>query len=270
MCGFEELIVLGTGNAMVTRCFNTCFALRNADEYLLVDTGGGNGILAYLDKAGIDAAAIHSIFITHAHTDHVLGFPWIVRKIGTLMQKNQYEGKLYIYGHDVALHAVRTICELTIQKKFLKLFDERIIFVELKDGDTADILGSNAQFFDIHSTKAKQFGVALSLAENKRLVCLGDEPCDAKCESIAQNADWLLCEAFCLYADRERFKPYEKHHSTAADAAKLASKLKVRNLVCWHTEDKTIERRKTDYSQEIAEHFNGNIFVPNDLERIKL
>ena len=39
-----ELIMLGTGNAMVTRCYNTCFVLSSGEEYFLVDAGGGNGI----------------------------------------------------------------------------------------------------------------------------------------------------------------------------------------------------------------------------------
>ena len=30
----RKLILLGTGNAMVTKCFNTCFALNIDDEYL--------------------------------------------------------------------------------------------------------------------------------------------------------------------------------------------------------------------------------------------
>lgn len=29
----EELILLGTGNATVTRCFNTCFAIKRGEEY---------------------------------------------------------------------------------------------------------------------------------------------------------------------------------------------------------------------------------------------
>ena len=37
-----ELIMLGTGNAMVTRCYNTCFVLRSGEQHLLVDGGGGN------------------------------------------------------------------------------------------------------------------------------------------------------------------------------------------------------------------------------------
>ena len=41
----EKLIMLGTGNAGVKKCYNTCFVLKNKNEYLLVDAGGGNGIL---------------------------------------------------------------------------------------------------------------------------------------------------------------------------------------------------------------------------------
>ena len=39
----EELYVFGTGNAQATRCYNTCFAIRDEEEYFLVDAGGGNG-----------------------------------------------------------------------------------------------------------------------------------------------------------------------------------------------------------------------------------
>ena len=47
----ETLILLGTGNATVTKCFNTCFAIKTGEEYFLVDTGGGNGIMTQLEKA---------------------------------------------------------------------------------------------------------------------------------------------------------------------------------------------------------------------------
>lgn len=84
------------------------------------------------------------------------------------------------------------------------------------------------------------------------------------------GADWLLCEAFCLYDDRERFKPYEKHHSTAFDAGRLASKLDVKNLLLYHTEDKTLATRKERYTAEAQQEFTGCVYVPDDLEKIIL
>ena len=54
----------------------------------------------------------------------------------------------------------------------------------------------------------------------------------------------MMCEAFCLYADRDTFKPYEKCHSTALDAGKLAEELGVKNLILYHTEEETLANRK--------------------------
>jgi hypothetical protein len=84
------------------------------------------------------------------------------------------------------------------------------------------------------------------------------------------GADWMMCEAFCLYADRDTFKPYEKCHSTALDAGKLAEELGVKNLILYHTEEKTLANRKENYTREAAENFKGRIFVPDDLEVIEL
>ena len=81
-------------------------------------------------------------------------------------------------------------------------------------------------------------------------------------------ADWLLSEAFCLYDDRDRFKPYEKHHSTALDTGRLAAQLGVKNLIIYHTEDKTLSTRKEKYTFEAAKAFKGCIYVPYDLEVI--
>ena len=49
-----NLTMLGTGNALVTECYNTCFILQENDQYFMVDGGGGNAILHQLKHAGID------------------------------------------------------------------------------------------------------------------------------------------------------------------------------------------------------------------------
>ena len=87
---------------------------------------------------------------------------------------------------------------------------------------------------------------------------------------IGGGSGWLLSEAFCLYADRDRFKPYEKHHSTVREACETATELRVENLVLWHTEDTRLAERKTLYTAEGRQYFSGNLFVPDDLESIAL
>ena len=77
----KEIIMLGTGSATVTKCYNTCFIVREDDDMLMVDAGGGNGILGQLQKAGVGIGEIHNLYVTHAHTDHILGVIWIVRMV---------------------------------------------------------------------------------------------------------------------------------------------------------------------------------------------
>ena len=79
-----------------------------------------------------------------------------------------------------------------------------------------------------------------------------------------------MCEAFCLYDDRDIFKPYEKNHSTALDTGIIAERLHVRNLVLYHTEDTCLQERKKRYGDEAKRSFSGTVHVPDDLEKICL
>lgn len=266
----EELIILGTGNANVTRCYNTCFALRCGEEYFLVDAGGGNGILRQLEAVDIPMDRIHHIFLSHEHTDHLLGMVWMIRMIAAKMKQGKYEGELHLYMHSDLVETLLTIVRLTVQGKFVKLIGERILLHPLRDGDTADILGSTLTFFDIQSQKAKQYGFATVLPGGKKFVFLGDEPY-RECErSYAQDADWLLHEAFCLYSQRETFRPYEKSHTTVKDACQIAEQLGAKNLILYHTEDHNYAARKELYLEEGSPYFSGNLYVPYDLEQFAL
>ncbi len=281
----NKITMLGTGNATVTQCYNTCFVLDTDNTRLLVDAGGGNGILGQLRKVDISIADIHHLYVTHAHTDHVLGVIWVIRMVA---QCKGYEGQLHVYSHVKVLKVVRTVCDMILAKKQLAKVAERVVFHELKDGDSFEVGDIHMTCFDIHSTKEKQFGFRAELpasavsssssssasASSKQdkliLACLGDEPYNEQNRQYVEKADWMMCEAFCLYADRDVFKPYEKCHSTALDAGKLAAELGVKNLILYHTEEKTLATRKQTYTKEAAEKFKGRIIVPDDLEVIDL
>ena len=65
--------MLGTGNALVTECYNTCFVLEENEKYFMVDGGGGSTILHQLKHAGFNWMDMREIFITHKHIDHLTG-----------------------------------------------------------------------------------------------------------------------------------------------------------------------------------------------------
>ena len=266
----EQLYVFGTGNAQAIHCYNTCFAIRNGDEYFMVDAGGGNGILKILDDMKVDLNAIHHIFVTHEHTDHILGIVWMIRMIASRMIAGKYEGNFYIYCHDQLTDTIAALCRLTQQQKICRLIGDRIWLMPVTDGQTERILDYDVTFFDIHSTKARQFGFTMKLENGKKFTCVGDEPFNPACRPFVEGSDWLLHEAFCLYGEREKYKPYEKHHSTVKDACELAAELHVPNLVLWHTEDDHIQERKALYTAEGKKYYSGSLFIPDDEEIIDL
>ncbi len=265
-----QLIMLGTGNAGATKCYNTCFAIKNNNDYFLVDAGGGNGILVQMNKAGIAINNVHSLFVTHAHTDHLLGAIWIIRTVANEFVSGRDHNGLTVYGNSKVIDVIDWICENTLPPKIKSYIGDKIKFQKLENGDKFEQGSLKCEVFDIGSKKEIQYGIKITFPNGETLVSLGDEPFNEITRSYVEGADWLLCEAFCLNRDCEIFKPYEKHHSTALDAGRLAAGLNVKNLLLFHTEDRTLDARKECYREEARRFFEGNVYVPEDLEIINL
>ena len=265
-----KLTMLGTGNALVTECYNTCFMLEDQGKLMMVDGGGGNAILRQIKQAGYNWMDVRHIFVTHKHIDHIIGIIWMVRMICQFMRHGEYKGDAYIYSHHDILELIRDMARKLLQKKQASLIDDRLHLVEVHDGESMEIIGHPVTFFDIQSTKAKQYGFCMDLGDGRKLTCAGDEPLSEGCEKYAENSEWLLHEAFCLYSQADVFDPYEKHHSTVKDACELAERLGVRNLLLYHTEDANLARRKELYAQEGSQYYHGRLWIPDDLESVEL
>ncbi|MBR0138078.1 MAG: MBL fold metallo-hydrolase [Erysipelotrichaceae bacterium] len=261
-----ELIMLGTGNAGVTECYNTCFALRENGKVFLTDATGGIGITGQLKKSGISYGDITDIFLTHRHTDHIVGMAWIFRNIASSQSPNTID----IYGCDVVISVARTLAEILFNKTQQDNILSRVRFHVIEDGDRAMILNHPITFFDIHSTKEKQFGYTYWYDDVHKLTCCGDEPYCPENHNLAVNSRYMLHEAFCLYGQADIFKPYQKHHSTVREACQRAEELGIENLILYHTEEKNLAERKKLYTEEGRQFFSGNLFVPDDLDIIEL
>lgn len=261
-----KISILGTGYAQATECYNTCFVVEEAGKCLLVDGGGGNTLLSQLKKVGYSWKDMRDIIVTHKHIDHLLGIIWMLRMICQGMSRGQYEGEARLYAHDEVIGLLRQLADMLLTPKETRFIDERFHFIQVGDGQTLSVIGTEVTFFDLHSTKAKQFGFVMQTAGGKRLTCCGDEPCCPEAYPYAENSDVMLHEAFCLYAQRDVFDPYKKQHSTVKDACELAEKLGVKNLVLYHTEDKNIAQRQKLYMEEGKPFYHGNLFVPDDLD----
>lgn len=265
-----KITMLGTGNAVVTECYNTCFVLSENNHHFLVDGGGGNTLLRQLKRAEIPWKEIKDIFVTHKHIDHLLGIIWMLRMICQNMNRGNYAGEANIYGHEEVISLLTDMAEKLLEKKETRFIGSRLHFVAVQDKEERMILNRKITFFDIHSTKAKQFGFSIELGNREKLTCCGDEPYNENERQYVENSKWLLHEAFCLFSQADIFSPYQKHHSTVKDACQLADKMGIKNLLLYHTEDRNIQNRKALYTAEGKQYYHGNLYIPDDLDVIEL
>ena len=114
----EQLTVLGTGFAVATKCYTTCFTISDGEEHFMIDTGGGSGVLTNLETLNISYNQVHHIFLSHCHTDHVMGVVWMLRMIGQSMQKGVYEGNLHLYCHKDIADGVLSIYSATASDEY--------------------------------------------------------------------------------------------------------------------------------------------------------
>ncbi len=266
----ERLLVLGTGAGTPINCYNMCAVLENNEKYLLIDTGGGSQVLRQIRDVGVDFTNIHDVFISHKHIDHLLGIFYVLRYACQLMCGNKYNGKMNIYCAKEVREIIDRFVIDTFHEVHIEKYKENIVFYEIEIAQKYDIIGYNIEVLDMYSIEGIQYGFQTKLNSGKIFTFLGDVPCNEKLYDKIKNTDWVLHEVFCMDSEKEIFKPHEKNHSTVKDVCENMKPLGIRNLLVWHTKDNDIENRKELYKKEANMYYDGNFFVPNDLEKIEL
>jgi ribonuclease Z len=266
----NRLIVLGTGEAIICDYYNTCFIIDDGDTCFLTDGGSGGGILRQMRDAGVDWNRITNLFITHEHTDHILGMVWAVRMIGYSLDQGWRKASVNIYGHEEVLAKLRKMCEMTLKYGDRKLLDKDILFIPVQDREKRTFGYFRAEFFDIYSRKARQMGYRLKFENGTSLVFSGDEPMDSRNYVYLKDCDWLFLDAFCLYRDRDIYMPYAYHHNTVKESCELAEQFGVRHLALWHTVDAYGDKKRPLYLEEGRKYFSGDLVIPADLDVIDL
>lgn len=264
----EKIIMLGTGHGFVWNLYNTCFLLVNGEENLLVDTGGGVDIVKNLEKVGYKMTDIQNVFISHCHTDHILGLLWILKGMSGLFSKG-YDKPFNIYCNDEVADSIKKLYSSVFPDVRVKAIEEKINIHILRDEEKINIAGEDITFFDVHPNGNQLYGFETILNNGKKLIFLGDETCNPILYNRLKNADYVMHEAFCLDAEESKFKAYEKHHSTVKSVCESMQPLNIKNLILFHTED-THENKKELYTAEAKEYFDGNVIVPNDLDEIEM
>lgn len=264
-----KIIMLGTGNGGTIDLYNTCFVIQNNIGNFLVDTGGSIEIIKRLKESNIDYKTIKNIFISHSHTDHILGMFWLFKKISRAIMHGEITDKINIYCNDTVFETIKGVSKYILPDKLMNAIYSMTNFIILNNNDKYEINGIEYKFIDIKAKGTKQFGFECIL-NDKKLIFLGDETLNPVMYDVVKGSDYVMHEAFCLDSEENIFHAYEKHHSTVKSASEVMNDLNVKNLILYHTEESHGKDRKELYTKEGQENFNGKVIVPDDLEVIEI
>ncbi len=265
----NKIIMLGVGNGGPLELYNTCFVVQNENGNFLVDTGGSIEIIKRLNESNIDYKGIKHIFISHSHTDHILGLFWYFKKINRYVIHGEITEKINLYCNDAVYEAIKGVSKYILPEKVMKAIYSIVDFKVLQDGDKYNINGVDYTFFDIQAKGTKQYGFECIL-NNKKFAFLGDETLNPLLYDRFRDYDYVMHEAFCLDSEEYIFHAYEKNHSTTKSVSEVMNKLNIKNLILYHTEESHKDKRKELYTKEAQDYFNGRVIVPDDLETIEI
>lgn len=265
----SKLIMLGTGAGFNKYFYNTCFVINHNDKNFLIDAGGSQEISYRLLEKNIELTEIHDIFISHSHTDHILGLIWLFKAFSAFGVFRKIQ-KLNIYCNQSVCDAIKGICKYTLPQRHIEKLQKCLNFIIIKPGDKLNIIGLDFSFFDSFD-EGNNLTCFETIIDGKSLVFLGDATCNNKNYDILKKKDYVMHEAFCLDKDADIYKPYEKHHSTVKSICESLKDFNIKNLILYHTVDDYKDSRKKEYLEEVKMcDYKGNVIVPEDMEEIQL
>ena len=294
-----ELTFLGTSQAIPTKSRNhTALLLRYEDEMILVDCG--EGTQRQFRKVGINPCKLTKLLITHWHGDHILGIPGLLQTLAL----NNYNRTLDVYGPhgtrrfmDMMLHMFIFAGKIKVNvheidegefysdkfvlkayrmvhgtKALAYSFEEktkiRMDVAKLKKlGLKGPIIGELQRGEDVYFNGKRILSKNVTYKqEGKKIAFIMDTLFNPNCLKAAENADVLVCES--TYMEKDADKAEEHLHLTAAKAAEIAKKAKVKALYLTHVSQRyeAVEKHVLKEAQKIFK----KSFLPNDLDSVEI
>ena len=288
-----KLVFLGTSAAQPTSERGlTCICLEKEGEILMFDAGEGAQI-SYL-KSGLGWNKKMKIFVTHLHGDHCIG---ILGLLQTMTLQNRTE-PMEIYGPDgieefiaanikvlnfglsfpvmittvregtvvnektytinscEADHSVTSYSYLFQEKdKPGRFFPDKAKELGVPEGELWHKL-QTGQDIQVGDKIVKSSDVLGEKRPGKRIGISGDTRPTKKLEEFFKDCDYLSFDS--TFSHELQDKALDTHHSTAKEAADLAKKANVSNLILTHfsarynDESVLLEEAKTIHSSVIA------------------
>jgi ribonuclease BN (tRNA processing enzyme) len=238
----------------------TSFLIKAGKETFLFETGPG--IVGQLLKLHISCSQIDSVFISHAHFDHFLDFPYLF-----LRSLETYKG--------LSMQPLQLISTSQVFKLTSYLFENCYEGIPLSklvkflEASTFEFSSFRVGSFSVITAPVKHtlptIGCRIEI-NGKILAYSGDTIYTQNLVKLAKGADILICEAMAS-SSNPPLQQIAKAllHGTAYEAGKMAEEAKVKKLILIHADP---SERKEELIADAGKSFRGEIHVPGEFEKI--
>ena len=297
-----KLVFLGTSAAQpTTERGLTCICLEREGEILMFDAGEG-AQLSYL-KSGLGWNKKMKIFVTHLHGDHCIGILGLLQTmtlqnrtepmeiygpdgieefiaanikvlnfglsfpvmITTVKEETIVDEKTYIVSACEADHSIMSFSYLFQEKdKPGRFFPDKAKELGVPEGELWHKLQTGLDI-QVGNKIVKSSDVLGEKRSGKKIGISGDTRPTKKLENFFTDCDYLSFDS--TFSAELQDKAIETHHSTAKEAAELAKKANVSNLILTH-----FSARYSDETVllEEAKNIHNNVIAAKDLLEIEI
>ncbi|MBR0896060.1 MBL fold metallo-hydrolase [Bradyrhizobium tropiciagri] len=282
-----RVTLLGTGTPTPRlSSFSAATLVEAGPEKLIFDFGRGSTIRLFQKKIPIGAITAH--FITHLHSDHVVGLPdmWLTGWIGTPFGSRKTP--MVIFGPKGTVAMTENLTKAFSEDIRIRIDDEGyppagIAFAakDIEPGPVYENNGVKVSAIEVnHGEKIKpSFGYVVEY-DGKKVVLSGDTKPDERVAKAAEGADLLIHEVAVI--DPELFKAYpnyraiENHHTSPEEAGRIFAEARPKLAVYSHIvfasqpptqdvpEDVLLKRTRTTYQGPLVIGHDLMSFVISD------
>jgi ribonuclease Z len=298
-----SIIFLGTGGSWPSVKRNvTSIAVKRASEVILFDCG--EGTQRQLQKSSLSYMQISKIFITHFHGDHFLGLPGLIQTmqlndrdvplhiygpkgldtlLDQLMSLGYFKPNYQVISHEIdegdelkfegysidvirVNHGVPSLAYSLVEGMRPGKFDKpKALELGIPEGPLFSRL-QKGEIITLKNGKKITPSMVLGPArKGRKIVFSGDTTPLDKMIKFANDADVLIHEA--TFDSELEDIAGEYGHTTAAQAAEIAKKAKVKKIFLIHISPRYIDNKKIIID---ARKVFKNSFVPKDFEEIEI
>lgn len=239
-------IALGTAHAIPDEHnANTHFLCIDGEYSVLVDCPDVG--IVRLQRAGVRPTDLSALVVTHFHPDHVGGVPLLLMNLWLMGRR----APLTVYGLDHTLSRLEQVMEFYGWPQWPNFYP--LHFHRISGEHTAPFLETpNTRWFARevqHMIPAIGLRVEMPTLGKVLAYSADTAPCPATV-ALAQDADALFHEA----------TGEAPGHSSAAQAATIATEARARALYLVHTDP----ARRPQLQAEAQQHFSGPVQVIQD------